>query len=137
MSDLTAKAAYLKGLADGMKLDETTDVNRLTKSMIELLGEMAEKFDGLDGEVGFLADNIETIEDELDSIDSELDSISDILCGCDSNCGHDDDSDFEIICPACNQSIVLDMDAFDDEATCPLCGEEIEFDFNFDTEEDM
>ena len=129
MSDLTAKAAYLKGLADGMKLDENTDTNKLIKAMIEMFGDMADKIEALDSEVEFLADSI-------DDIDDELDEIADILSDCaggDCDCGLSDDENncFELICPACNKNIILNMDEFEDEIACPLCGEEIEFDFDF------
>ena len=128
MNDLTTKAAYLKGLADGMKLDETKDANKIIISMIDLFSEMAEKFDMLDNEVGFLADS-------LDDIDGELDEIAEILSECcgDCDCGGFDDEDdcFEVNCPTCKQNIVLNMEEFDDEAACPICGETIEFDFDF------
>ena len=138
MSNLEPKAAYLKGLADGMKLADS-DVNNLIKSMVDFLGEVAETVDGLDGEVEFLADNLEDVDSELDEIDKELDEIAEILSDCsecDGECDHDfdfSDECFEVTCPACNQIIKLNMEALDDdEAKCPLCGEEMEFDFDFE-----
>jgi len=133
MSDTTAKAAYLKGLADGMKLDENKDCNKLLLSIIDLLGDVAGEISELDNEVGFLADCVE-------DIDGELDEIAEILseCGCDEGCGHnhgDRNETFEVACPTCKQSIILNMETFDDQATCPICGEEIEFEFDFDEDD--
>jgi len=135
MSDLTARAAYIKGLADGMKLDENKDSSKLMLAMIEFLEEIAENIDALDGETGFLADCVEQIDGELDEIAeilSDCDCVADCGCGFDHDGGEDDR--FEFVCPTCQKSVVLDMDAFEDEATCPNCGEEIEFDFEFEDE---
>ena len=128
MSDLTTKAAYLKGLADGMKLDTDKDCNKIMLSIIELFGEMAEKIDAIDSETGFLADSIEDIDDELDEIAEILSDCG--ACECDLDMLDDDDG-FEVVCPGCQKSIPLDMDEFEDETICPFCGEAIEFDFDF------
>jgi len=131
MSDLTAKAAYLRGLADGMKLDESADSTKLTRAMLDLFNEMAVQIDSLDSEVGFLSDS-------MDEMDGELDEIAEIFSEIGADCGgcggNHDDNEFEVACPTCKKSISLNMDEFDDEAQCPFCGEEIEFDFNFDDE---
>jgi len=131
MSDLTAKAAYLKGLADGMKLDTTSDVNKLISSMLDLFSDMANEIDAIDNEVGFLADSVEVMDGELDTI-AEMFAALD--CEGDCGCGDDGDDDFEIVCPTCNRNIPLDMNEFNDETDCPFCGEMIEFDFDFGDE---
>ena len=41
------KAAYLKGLIDGLGIDETTKEGKVIKAMSELLGELAEAVDCL------------------------------------------------------------------------------------------
>jgi len=133
MSELTAKAAYLKGLADGMKLDADKDCSKLLLGIIDLLNEMTSEFTELSDEVGFIADCIEDFDGELDEI-AEL--LSDCGCGDGCDCGEDNGESFKVACPTCQQNIVLNMENFNDEATCPLCGEEIEFDFDFDFGDD-
>jgi len=131
MSDLTAKAAYLRGLADGMKLDDGKDCNKLILSIIEFLSESAERIDELDSEVGFLSDSIDEMDDELDEIAEIFAEIGGDCGGCGEHC---DDNKFEVACPTCKKNIALNMEDFDDEALCPFCGEEIEFDFDFGDE---
>jgi len=133
MSDLTAKAAYLKGLADGMNLDESKSENKLFRGIIELLNEITNEFTELNDEVGFISDRIDDFDGELDEI-AEL--LSDCGCGDGCDCGDEDGECFNVACPTCKQNIILNMETFNDEATCPLCGEEIEFDFDFEDEND-
>ena len=45
------KAAYLKGLIDGLGIDENTKEGKVIKAMSELLSEMAETVDSIDEDV--------------------------------------------------------------------------------------
>ena len=45
---ITENAAYLKGLAEGLKLDESTNEGKLIVKMLELIGEMADRIDTLE-----------------------------------------------------------------------------------------
>ena len=45
------KAAYLRGLIEGLGIDETSKEGKVIKAMSELLGELAEAVDGIDDEV--------------------------------------------------------------------------------------
>ena len=45
---LSEKAAYLKGLMDGIKLDTEKDENRLLKAVVDLLQDMAPSVDDLE-----------------------------------------------------------------------------------------
>ena len=45
---LSEKAAYLKGLMDGIKLDTEKDENRLLKAVVDLLQDMAVSVDDLE-----------------------------------------------------------------------------------------
>ena len=45
------KAAYLRGLIEGLGIDETTKEGKVIKAMSELLGELAEAVDGIDEDV--------------------------------------------------------------------------------------
>ena len=54
---LAEKAAYLKGLIDGIKLDTEKDENRLLKAVVDLLQDMAVSIDDLE-------DNAIAVSDE-------------------------------------------------------------------------
>ncbi|MDO4350064.1 MAG: hypothetical protein Q4C35_05495 [Eubacteriales bacterium] len=74
MSNLTDRAAYLRGLAEGMGLNKEKNENKLILEMLSLMDEMAQKVNELDGDVGEL-------EEYVEDIDSDLSDMEDILFG--------------------------------------------------------
>ena len=62
MSELTKRASYLKGLADGMKIDTETNEGKLLSAIIDFLNDMADEVEAIDEEQGFIADAIDGIE---------------------------------------------------------------------------
>ena len=81
---ISEKAAYLKGLMDGLKLDTDKAEGKMISAMVDLMGDMAKR----------LADVEETtiaISDELDEIEEDLDAIEDYILDEED----DDDFDFE------------------------------------------
>lgn len=139
------KVAYLKGLADGLNLDAETKEGKLFSAIIDTLEEMAEEIEELN-------DNALDIGDELDAISEDLAEVEEIVFGddecdddCDCGCCDDDDDfdfddeDFEVsvVCPACNNELVVDGSVLElGQIDCPNCGETLEFEFD-DDEEDI
>ena len=128
---LPEKAAYLKGLLDGLKIDTTKPEGKLIAEIINMLDDTANT-------VADLEDCIDAMSDELDSIEDDLDDIESYLSEEDED--EDDDFDYgddetiyEVKCPTCGEVINLDEEMLDaGSTTCPKCGEELEFD---DTDE--
>ena len=56
------KAAYLKGLIDGLGIDENTKEGKVIKAMSELLSEMAETVDSIDEDVTHAYDQINDLK---------------------------------------------------------------------------
>lgn len=128
MSELTNKAAYLKGLADGLKLDTEKNEGKLISEIIGLLGLVTEKLDDLDDEQGFICDSIEELEDVIKIIGDEI--AEGIEHDCDCDCDDDEDL-YKLICPTCDEEITITADDIDDRlVVCPNCGEEIELAFD-------
>ena len=67
---LSEKAAYLKGLMDGIKLDTEKDENRLLKAVVDLLQDMAVSIDDLEDNAIAVSDELDEIEENLDAIDA-------------------------------------------------------------------
>jgi len=123
MSDLTNKASYLKGLADGMKLDTEKNEGKLISEIIGFLSEISEKIELLDDEQGFIADKLDEMEEVIDIIGESV--YGDDDCDC--------DDDFYITCEKCGEQFeVTDDDLEEGLMYCPGCGHEIEFDFDCD-----
>ena len=58
------KAAYLKGLIDGLGIDENTKEGKVIKAMSELLSEMAETVDSIDEDVTHAYDQINDLSED-------------------------------------------------------------------------
>lgn len=124
MSEISNRAAYLKGLADGLKLDKETTEGQLIDGMLNLLGDMSEEMEMLDQEQAFLADKIDEMDDVIEMIGNEAFGVD-----------YDDDDDmYTLVCENCGAEIDLTGDDLDDIADgvfkCPDCGEVIELDFD-------
>lgn len=126
MMNLTEKVAYLKGLAEGLKLDENEDSTKIFKAIMDVLDDMALTVSDID-------DELELVSDQLDAVDEDLSAVEDIVYDedeCDCDCCDDDDM-FEVECPACGETVYFENSALDDDfVTCPACGEKLEFDFD-------
>lgn len=140
--DICEKVAYIKGLAEGLNLDESTKEGKILSAVIDLLGDITE-------EICDIEDGCDELMEQIDAVDEDLASLEDVIydddcdcdcdCGCDCDCDDDcdcgccDDEVYEIECPACNDIIYLDEDMLAEEGmVCPNCGTELEFDFDCD-----
>ena len=72
MSNLTDRAAYLRGLADGMGLTKDTNEHKLLLEMLELMNEMADKITELDEDVGEMEAYVEDLDEDLADIEDAL-----------------------------------------------------------------
>ena len=144
---LSEKAAYLKGLMDGIKLDTEKDENRLLKAVVDLIQDMAVSIDDLE-------DNAIAVSDELDEIEENLDAIDEYLMDDDDedddymdyddegyDLGDDDfdygeDDVYEVTCPKCGTLHQFsEKDLLDGSKPCSKCGELLEFEFDEDDSE--
>ena len=130
---LNEKAAYIKGLADGLELDKTTKEGKLIDALIDIVNELTEAIYDID-------EDLDTLNDYIEEIDEDLGAVEELLydddCDCDCDCDCDDDDDFECDgdCDWCDEDCELaDEDYF--EVECPSCGETICFDGSIDPEE--
>ena len=103
--NLSEKSAYLKGLMDGLKLDQEAPEGKMISGIVELLQEVT-------GAIGDLQENAEAVSDELDEIEDDLDAIEDYLMDDDDeedgfmdddgeDFDYDDDTMYEVTCPKC------------------------------------
>ena len=144
---LSEKSAYLKGLMEGLKLDQETAEGKMIAGIVDLLHDMA-------GTVSDLEENAIAVSDELDEIEDDLDAIEEYLMDEDEDDDYeDDDYDFadddgedfdydedviyDVTCPNCGEELHLDEETIlKDSIHCPKCNELLEFDFDEDDESD-
>ena len=125
MSELTNRASYLQGLAEGLKLDTDKAEGRLIGELLDLVAEMANEMEALDDEQAFVADKLDEMEDVIDIIGESV--YGDDDCDC-------DDDVYTLVCENCGEEIDFTEEDLDDLASgdfvCPECGEVIELDFD-------
>ena len=132
--DICEKIAYIKGLAEGLGLDEATKEGKVLAAIIDLLGDITEEICDIEDGCDELCEQIDAVDEDLASLEEIIyeDDEDDCDCDCDDCCDCDDEV-YEIECPACNDVIYLDGDMLAEEGmTCPNCGTELEFDFDCD-----
>ncbi len=125
---LTEKVAYLKGLAEGLELDEKSKETKIFKTIFDILEQLAVTVADID-------DVVELIEEQLDAVDEDLDELESFVY-------EDDDDDYdeeyecglyELECPACSESFCIDDEMIGEEfIECPACGEKLELDLDID-----
>ena len=145
---ISEKAAYLKGLMEGMELDTEKAEGKMIAAIVELLGDVTKR-------VTDIEETTIAISDELDEIEEDLDAIEDYImeqdeCECCGCCEDDEDDDwddydedefndegfdfgdeettiYEVKC-ACGEIIDFDEDTLEEGSIeCPNCGELLEF----------
>ena len=141
---INEKAAYLKGLMEGLQLDTEKAEGKMIAAIVDLLGDMAKR-------VKDIEETTIAISDELDEIEEDLDAIEDFILDEedeDEDYDWDDDDDeddwddddeegfdfgdedsiiYEVEC-ACGEIINFDEETLEKGSMkCPNCGELLEF----------
>ena len=139
------KVAYLRGLADGLKLTDTTAEGKVLLNVIEVLDDLALSVTDLEDAVEELGEVVDAIDDDLQDVEDALyeedDEDEDYDFDEDDDYGLDDYDEFddedeplyEVKCPTCGDTICVDESMLcEGEIDCPNCGEKLEFDLEDD-----
>lgn len=132
MGYLKEKVSYLKGLADGMQVSDSSNEGKLLKAIIDVLDDMALTVEELEETQDQLSEQVDEIDEDLSQVEDVLfDEEDEDECGCDGGC-------LEIECPYCNEKFEVDVDALDTDdniISCPECGKDIEYELECDCDE--
>ena len=121
----TEKVAYIRGLAEGLELDDSKKEVKVLNAIIDLLDDLAMSLADLE-------DGYSDMADQLDAVDEDLGSLEDDFYGDDEDDEDDEDTCYyEVTCPNCHETICLSEDIIEDgQMDCPNCGETLEFDID-------
>lgn len=146
---LSEKAAYLKGLMDGLDLNKESAEGKMIAGIVDLLGEMTTSISDLEENAIAVSDELDEIEEDLDAIEEYLmddededdyEDADDFDFDEDDDYDEEDDEDevvYDVTCPTCGEVLHLDEETILQESIhCPKCNELLEFDFDEDDEED-
>ena len=129
---ISEKVAYLKGLAEGLNLDtEKSKEGKLISVMIGILEELAMSVEDLE-------ENALNLGEEIDVLSDDLADVEDVVFEDEDDEDEDYDDDwFEVECPTCGETLVIDDQALaDGEVECPKCGSRYAMDLSDDEEEE-
>lgn len=144
---IVEKAAYLKGLTEGLGVGADSKEGKLWGALCDLVSDMAHEIEDLQ------QCNLD-YADVLDEIGDELSYLEELTCDLDTEYWDDDEDDddddddddeeleydgvlYDVTCPVCGEEITFDEDTLDEGSVeCPNCGEELEFDLDGITDED-
>ena len=150
---INEKAAYLKGLMEGLQLDTEKAEGKMIAAIVDLLGDVTKKLTNVE-------DTTIAISDELDEIEEDLDAIEDFIMDEDDEDYDEDDYDdddfdddeedyeegfdfgdedttiYEVKC-ICGNVIAFDEETLEaGSIVCDECGETLEFSFEDEDEDE-
>lgn len=145
---LTEKMSYLQGMLDGMEIDGSTKEGKALFQMSEVMAELVLYVEDLQSQVDELTELCDILDEDLGQVEEELfDCDNCEECG---ECFDDDDFDdddydlddgdelYEVTCPTCGDTILVDEGMIDEGSiNCPNCNELLEFDYDNITIEDF
>ena len=126
------KVAYLRGLAEGLGVEDGSREGKLLNAIIDVLTDLAHELDEVN-------EKVDSVGEDIDGLYDEVDELSEYFIDEDDDEDEDendywDDGDpvfYEVTCPACENTITIDEDVLLTGAiSCPNCGETLEFDFD-------
>lgn len=116
MEDLRQRVAYLKGLAEGLDMDDESKEGRLFGQIIDLLDSMTMAVENLESDYEELYDYVEAVDQDL--TDMERDFYEEPFEEGEELEG------FTLECPDCGEIVFIDEEAVEDEeleVLCPNC----------------
>ncbi len=143
---IVEKAAYLKGLTEGLGITPETKEGKLWAALQDLLTDMAHEIEDLQSAQLDMADALDELTDEVTVLqdccgDLDLNPLDEDEDDEDEE-DEDEDSSFDevlydVTCPVCGEEITLDEDMLaQGSIDCPHCGEALEFEMGDDEDSD-
>ena len=110
---ISEKVAYLKGLAEGLKLDAESNEGKLFAAIIDVLEDMADEIADMQDEMVDLEDGLDAVSDDLSEVEESLYELED-----EDEDEWDDDEDeedcFMTTCPECEEEVYFDESILED-----------------------
>ena len=128
---LTENIAYIRGLMEGLNINESTNEGKVLLAMRDLLQDLCDAVSDLD-------DDMDQVYDELDAMDEDMDELEEIVYGDFDDEDEDDEDDeyeddetrYELTCPNCGTVSMVDEETLlTEEICCPNCGAAFDIEF--------
>ena len=143
---IVEKAAYLKGLTEGLGITPETKDGKLWAALQDLLSDIAHEVEDLQSAHLDMADALDELTDELTLLQDACGDPDLLSTDDDDDEDEDEDEDedasfdevlYDVTCPVCGEEITLDEDMLaQGSIDCPHCGEALEFEMGEDEDSD-
>lgn len=124
---VTEKAAYLKGMMDGMKLDKESDHGKLFAAIADLLEDLSLSVADLEDETSAMREYIDELDTDMSALETAVYDDEDYEEGSEHDCINCDEEEcvVSLECPACGEEIFIEACELEDceQLECPACGE--------------
>lgn len=133
--NISERVAYIKGLAEGLGVDESTKEGKVLLAVLDLLSDLTDEVVAIDEACAELGEQLDAVDEDLSAIEEDFYEFED-------EDFYDDDEEidgevYEVECPECHDIIYLDESMLEeDEMLCPNCGTRLEFEFECDCDGD-
>ena len=122
MNNLSDRVSYLKGLAEGLKLDTEKNEGKLIEKILEVLTDITT-------EIASIREDHDELSSYVEAVDNDLSDLEDAVLGDDEFDGDEDEDEaeddgvVEYTCPHCGEEMTFEVDSFDfdEDYLCPNC----------------
>ena len=120
MNYLYEKVSYLRGMAEGMEVSESSKEGKLMLNILDLLEEFADV-------LGEVREDVNELDEYVEGVYKKLLLAEEVLF---EDEDEDEDDIIEVECPNCGEIMYVDDESLDDaddatELVCPGCHEKI------------
>ena len=124
MNNLSDRVSYLKGLAEGLKLDTEKSEGKLIEKILEVLADITAEIASIRADHDDLSSYVEAIDNDLSDLeDAVMDDGGEEDFDDEDDDGNEDDGVVEYTCPHCGEEMTFEVDSFDfdEDYLCPNC----------------
>ena len=129
---LTEETSYLKGLIDGLDIDDAKKENKIIIKMADIIADLSKTVEVLQTRVDDLTELCDDLDKDLGDVEEDLYCLNGYDDEDDKEDYDDDDYDYDT-----DALSLTDEELEDGSIECPNCGEKIEYDLNDITIEDI
>lgn len=121
---LAEKMGYLRGLADGLNLDEAKDQQgKLLAALVDVVEELADQTTANE-------EALKELNEQLDELTESLDVLETLVV---DGFEDEEEDEYEVECPNCGGAILLDGETLESGVvTCPACEKKFQIDLGFE-----
>ena len=141
---IVEKAAYLKGLTEGLGITPETKEGKLWAALQDLLTDIAHEIEDMQSSQLDMADALDELTDELTLLQDSRSKPDMLPLDDEDEDDEDEDEDdasydsvlYDVTCPVCGEEVTIDEGMLaQGSIDCPHCGETLEFELGGDDED--